>query len=86
MDGIQMTNQAAVDAGQEILQRIEKDMAALQKLLDAQETPFEDRKCNRRLRRLTKRWGRISEAVRDWHEDIEDCVSTGDVTVQFGGK
>lgn len=79
-------NQAAVDAGQEILTRVEKDMAALQKLLDAQEAPFQDRKCNRRLKRLAKRWSRITDAVRDWHEDIDDCVSTGDVTVRFGGK
>ena len=86
MDGTPMKNQNSANAGQELLQRIEKDMRALQNILDAQDAPFEDRKCNNRLRRLTRRWGIITDSVTDWHEDIEDCVSTGDPTVQFGGK
>lgn len=86
MKDTNMSFQDAVTEGQNVLQRIEKDMRTLEGILNAQETLFEDRKCNNRFRKLTRRWQRMSDAVQDWHEDIEDCISTGDPTVQFGGK
>lgn len=86
MDGNIVTNQQIVNAGQEMLLRIEKDLAGLETLLDPISDPFEDRKCNRRFKRLKRRLTSISNGVQDWHEDIEECVSTGDPTVQFGGK
>lgn len=85
MKDADMSNQTAVDAVQASLQTIETEAQKIQGVLDANRDPFEDRDCNRALRRLARRWGRISGAIKDWHEDAETCVSTGDPTVNFGG-
>ena len=86
MDGQLMSNQDQASLVQAELQAIEASMANVLAVLVRNPQPFDDKQCNRRLKRLKRRWARMLESVEDWHGDIEECVSTGDPTVQFGGK
>ncbi len=88
MDGQKMSDhQTLADRGAEILARIEKDMDQFSAVLsEAGDTPFEDRKCNNAFARLRRRHHRNVHEIRDFHSDLTECVQTGDVTVQFGGK
>ena len=84
MDG-PMTIQDDVTAGQKELQEIERLMVSLQTRMAGHDSPFDDDKCNRRFKRLRHRWMRIADDVKDWHGDVEECLSDGDPTVNFGG-
>ncbi len=87
MDGQQnMDNQAIADAISADLKIIEDAEARVQKNLDATEDPFDDPKCNRRFKRLKRRWRRHASETKEWHGDAQECAEDGDSTTNFGGK
>mgnify|MGYP000415716101 CR=1 FL=1 len=88
MDGHNMAdNQKLTDKGAGILARVEADMDLFLTVLgEAGDAPFGDEKCNRQFGRMRRRWHRVLREVRDFHEDLTECVREGDDTVNFGGK